>query len=47
MKKRNVSVKTAQAVTGALDKMLKIDANSTSCLVVHQPKAPKLNILVR
>lgn len=31
----------AKAVKSALDATLRMSANSTSCCVVHQPKAPK------
>lgn len=30
----------AKAVTAVLNKFLKLEANSTSCIVVHQPKMP-------
>ena len=41
MREKNLSKQTAKVVAGTLNKMLKVDANSTSCLVVYQPKAPK------
>ncbi len=31
----------AKIVTGLLNKMLVLDANSTSCIVVYQPKVPE------
>lgn len=31
----------AKTVKSTLDATLRINANSTSCCVVHQPKAPK------
>lgn len=31
----------AKAVSNAAAKTLKLEANSTSCVLVHQPKAPK------
>ena len=31
----------AKFVTGALNKVLKVEANSTSCRIIYQPKAPK------
>lgn len=37
--KLNKSV--AKKVAGVLDAFLRIDANSTSCCIVYQPKAPK------
>ena len=41
MREKNLSKQTAKVVAGTLNKILKVDANSTSCLVVYQPKAPK------
>lgn len=32
---------TTKAVIFALDKLLKVEANTTSCLMLYQPKAPK------
>lgn len=32
---------TTKAVIFALDKFLKVEANTTSCLMLYQPKAPK------
>ncbi len=31
----------AKAIKTVLDATLRVSANSTSCCVVHQPKAPK------
>ncbi|MEI3322402.1 MAG: cyclic lactone autoinducer peptide [Eubacterium sp.] len=33
--------KTARLITGSLDLVLKSSANSTSCVMLYQPKAPK------
>lgn len=33
--------KLAKGVATALNAMLRVDANSTSCAVAYQPKAPK------
>ncbi|MCT7399773.1 cyclic lactone autoinducer peptide [Eubacterium sp. LFL-14] len=41
LKDRNVITKTARLITGSLDLVLKSSANSTSCGVLYQPKAPK------
>lgn len=41
MKKENVSNSVAKRVVKVLDSMLKVEANSTSCVIVFQPKAPK------
>ena len=41
MKQRDLTTKTAKMMVSVLNKMLKVDANSTSCGVVYQPKAPK------
>lgn len=38
---QNISKKTAKAMTNVLNRVLKVEANSTSCSVVYQPKAPK------
>lgn len=35
--KKSVAKKTVSA----LDTFLRVDANSASCCIVHQPKAPK------
>lgn len=41
MKKTDMSKKAPCYVATLLNKMLKVDANSTSCSVVYQPKIPK------
>lgn len=40
MKKDNVN-KSAKLVAKALNGVLRSDANSTSCFIVYQPKAPE------
>ncbi|MDE5780023.1 MAG: cyclic lactone autoinducer peptide [Lachnospiraceae bacterium] len=37
----NLSKPIAKGVASALNTLLRVDANSTSCVVVYQPKAPK------
>ena len=37
-KKKNIM---AKGVASALNKVLKVEANTNSCVVVYQPKAPK------
>ena len=32
---------TAKSVKGVLNQVLKSEANSTSCTIIYQPKAPK------
>lgn len=41
MTKKNLGKQAAKGVAAALDTILKTEANSTSCIVVYQPKAPK------
>lgn len=41
MKYSNMSDKVANVITKVFDRMLKVEANSTSCSMVYQPKAPK------
>ena len=41
MAKKNFGKQAAKGVAAALDTVLRADANSTSCIVVYQPKAPK------
>lgn len=41
MREKSLSRQTAKVVAGTLNKMLKVEANSTSCTIVYQPKAPK------
>ncbi|WP_448902114.1 cyclic lactone autoinducer peptide [Eubacterium sp.] len=41
MREKNLSKKTAKLVTGMLNNILKVEANSTTCGMVYQPKAPK------
>ena len=37
----NVEKKIAKALSIALDHVLRVEANSTSCYLMFQPKAPK------
>ncbi len=39
--KKNVSKASAETVTRVLDKVLRMEANTTSCMFAYQPKAPK------
>lgn len=41
MNQKKVIKKTATGVTAILNTILKIEANSTSCLIAFQPKAPE------
>ena len=41
MREKSLSKQTAKFVTGTLNKMLKVEANSTTCGILFQPKAPK------
>lgn len=41
MEKKNFSKPAAKAVANVLNGVLRMEANSTSCMVVYQPKAPK------
>lgn len=41
LKEKRISKQAAKVVTSTLNKMLKVEANSTSCSIVYQPKAPK------
>lgn len=41
MKKETATKKVARGVTKALNSVLKTEANTTSCAVIYQPKAPK------
>ncbi len=40
MKKNSVN-KSAKLIAKALNNVLRVDANSTSCFIVYQPKAPE------
>ena len=37
----NTKNSVANAVTAILDKVLVVEANTTSCSVIYQPKAPE------
>lgn len=41
MKTKTLSQMSAKGVASALEKMLKVEANTTSCGLVYQPKTPK------
>lgn len=41
MKKEKKAGKMEKMITGVLNKMLVLDANSTSCGLIYQPKAPE------
>ena len=41
MKKTNEAKPLAKTVTSLLNASLHVNANTTSCLVIHQPKEPK------
>lgn len=41
MKKEKSSKAIAKGVTAILNSMLRVDANTTSCVIAYQPKAPK------
>lgn len=39
--KKNLSKNVAKKTVAVLDSFLRTDANSASCCIVYQPKAPK------
>ncbi len=39
--KKTLSQKVAKKAVAVLDSFLRTDANSASCCIVYQPKAPK------
>ena len=41
LKKEKKAGQIAKMLTGILDKMLVLDANSTSCGLIYQPKTPE------
>lgn len=41
MKQKKVSKSVANMAVNVLNAALRADANSTSCIVIYQPKAPK------
>ncbi len=41
MTNKNLTKQAAKGVASALESLLRVDANSTSCGIVYQPKAPK------
>ena len=40
MEKNKFAKKTAKKIATVLDAALHVEANSTSCLLIYQPKAP-------
>ena len=41
MKKETVIKKSAKVISKTLESVLRVEANTTSCILVGQPKAPK------
>lgn len=41
MKREKISKKVAKGVTSSLNSMLRVEANSASCVIAYQPKTPK------
>lgn len=41
MRNSNLSKPIAKGVASALNTLLRVDANSASCVIAYQPKAPK------
>ena len=41
MKKEQVTKTVAKGVAKSLNSMLRVEANSASCVIAYQPKAPK------
>ena len=41
MKEKKISKRVSKSVTLILEKTLRLEANSTSCIVAFQPKAPE------
>lgn len=41
MKNKEISKNVSKCVTSILEKTLRLEANSTSCMVAFQPKAPE------
>ncbi len=41
MKEKNLKKSAAQTTANVLTNYLRVDANSASCFVFYQPKAPK------
>lgn len=38
---KKLSEKSAKAVANVVKQVLKVEANSNSCMIIYQPKAPK------
>lgn len=41
MRQNNLNRKISQRIKGCLDKVLHIEANTSSCVYIFQPKAPE------
>ncbi len=41
MKTRTLSQTSAKGVASMLEKMLRVEANTTSCVYIYQPETPK------
>lgn len=41
MMKKQVTIAVAKGIKAALDVVLRTEANTTSCVIMYQPKAPK------
>lgn len=41
MTNKNLTKQAAKGVAVALETLLRVDANSASCVIAYQPKAPK------
>lgn len=39
--RKNINEKAAKAVAQMATKALKVEANTNSCMIIYQPKAPK------
>lgn len=39
--KNNLSKNLAKGMVSILNKVLQVEANSASCVIMHQPKAPE------
>lgn len=41
MVKKEITKSVAKGMKSTLDMLLRVEANSTSCIIIYQPKAPK------
>lgn len=41
LKRGTLSKMSAKGIVSVLEKMLKVEANTTSCVYIYQPKTPK------